>query len=409
MSIMFECKKKAEENNSQSSIESFVINNSSMKTDYIQGDTLDLTGIQIQVILGPLTIDVTQYCTFSPSNGAVLTSDVASITATFLGVSGSTPINVYEIDEIAITTQPIKIQYMTDETLDFSGLVVTGYANNRSLASDITSQCTLSPANSSTVSGEEGTYSVSITFGNLSTSFSYTIQNAPVWDSRGMAYNSWDTIAWYIRNGQTSGKMSVGDTKQITTSDNKTITMQLVSINNGNGSAGQYYPEGTADFISVELIDSLQFSNSDSTSGWSQSSCRTYLNSTRYNTLPSDVKQNIINKTHRYTVGGGNSFTEVSDKLWLPTEWEMYGGNTAEYMQTYENANENKHYTIFADNNARKKKVINSSNYKYWWTSTNNKTNYNYYVCCVDGKGVMSYTSQGMSGNFYVTLCFRIG
>lgn len=405
MSIMFECKKKAEVNNSQSSIESLVINNSSMKTDYIQGDTLDLTGIQIQAILGPLTIDVTQYCTFSPIDGTALTSDVASITATFLGINNSTPINVYEIDEIAVTTQPTKTQYANGETMDFNGLVVTGYANNRSFTSNITSQCTLSHANGSTISGEDGTYSVSVTFGNLSTSFSYIISSAPAWDSRGMEYNSWDTIAYYIRKGETAGKMAIGDTKTFTRSavnDFDTTAQQFTA-------EVQYIGNNFADLVSKELepvAHNISYntypSYADSISD--TSSLRYLLNNGILNALPSELKSNIIEKTY-YAQNNPSGTKETIDKLWLPTMYELHPSYPYASDETA-----SIYYSLLDSTDGRKKYTVgNIYNYKEWWTSSQIKNRGNYYNVVGGSSGNWNNSTFGSSTGIYFPLCFRIG
>jgi hypothetical protein len=170
------------------------------------------------------------------------------------------------------------------------------------------------------------------------------------------------------QNGTLSQFASEGDTKTITIGS-YTYHMQLVSINDGTGAAGTYYPNGTADFISVELMDTLHRMNSSNTNvgGWNSCEMRTYLNETVYPTLPSDLRAVIVEKTHMRTAGNkSTNFVSASDKLWLPTEWELFGvANYAGESATY-----NKHYSIFPDDSSRIKKRVSSTSATYWWDSS---------------------------------------
>lgn len=228
----------------------------------------------------------------------------------------------------------------------------------------------------------------------------------PAWDSRGLQYNSWATIQAYIAAGEFANVAAVGDTKTITLTTNEQLTLKVASINDGTGSAGTYYPANTVDFISVELMADSHRMNATNTNvgGWNSSEMRTYLNNTVYPTLPSDLKNIVINKTHMRTQGNqSTTLVSADDKLWLPTEWEVFGAAT----YGSEASNYNKHYSIFPDTNSRiKYKKAAPSTAVAWWLSsprTSNATTF----CSVTSNGgdASSYASDSIG----VALGLRIG
>lgn len=65
------------------------------QTVYTVGDSLDLTGIVVTATyVSGITKDVTQYSVFTPPNNTVLTSSNTQITATWNGLTATTPITV---------------------------------------------------------------------------------------------------------------------------------------------------------------------------------------------------------------------------------------------------------------------------------------------------------------------------
>ena len=197
---------------------------------------------------------------------------------------------------------------------------------------------------------------------------------------------------------------AVGDTKSVTIS-NKTYNLQLVSINDGSGTAGTYYPNHTADFIAVELLASTHNMNSTNTNqgGWGNSEMRSYLNNTIYSTLPSDLKSVIIQKTHMHTRGNQQTtVTSVSDNLWLPTEWECFGNGNA----SGDTANYNKQYSIFSTATSRIKKIVGSTSACIWWLASP-ILNFSEAFCIVNTDGSVSGVSASSTRG--VALCLRIG
>lgn len=303
---------------------------------------------------------------------------------------------------LTITSMPTKTTYQVGTTLNLAGLVVTATFTGN-ITADVTSAITTVPANGATLS-TEGTQTVTVSYGGLTTSFNVTVSALPA----SLEDATWAEIQAAAQNGTLSQFASRGDTKEITLTGGEVITMQLARINDGTGLAGIYYPIGTADFISVELMDSTHAMNSTSTNvgGWNSCEMRTYLNETVYPTLPTDLKNVIVEKTHMHTAGNqSHDLVSASDKLWLPTTYEMFGENSQYYL---DDADHNIHYSIFPDNASRiKYRKAASTSARAWWLSSPHVSS-SHYFAFVDTDG-----SRGDDGSanysIGVVLGLRIG
>lgn len=348
------------------------------KTTYAQYDPLDLTGIVVTATFeGGITANVTSAITSSPANGAPLgTSGTQAVTISYGGATTTLNVTVVAMTAISVTTMPTKTTYQPDEQLDLTGIVVTGTAG--ALSSVVTSGCTFNPADGTTLT-TEGTIPVTVTYHGLTTSFNVTCL------ANILEPMTWAQIQTAIRNG-TLPQSAVGQTKSFSF-EGYTYHMQLASINDGTGSAGTYYPNHTADFISVELLNDMHVMNSTATNvgGWNDCAMRTYLNSTIYPALPSDLRAVIIDKTHMRTAGNqSTSLVSASDKLWLPTTYEMFGENSQSYL---DDADHNIYYSIFPDNTSRiKYRLADPTTALRWWLSSPNVV-YSIYFALVNGGG----------------------
>ena len=145
-------------------------------TEYLQGDSLNLTGIQVMATRRDGTpVDVTSSCTFSPSIGSTISSSgTITITASYHGKTATTTVTSYAIDRIAVTTAPTKTAYDYGDTISYSGIVVTAYANNDAITRDVTTSCSYNPASGTTLT-TTGSFSATITWRNKSTTQAYTV------------------------------------------------------------------------------------------------------------------------------------------------------------------------------------------------------------------------------------------
>ena len=187
------------------------------------------------------------------------------------------------------------------------------------------------------------------------------------------ATDSWSTIATNVKAGKASA-YQVGDTKTVDMGSLGTHTVRVANISScTNGETSQ-----TACGFVVEFVDiiSRQQMNSTNTNvgGWPASAMRTYVNTTVYNALPSDL-QNVIATTivvssHGSTSGEAN-FTS-SDKLYLLSTKEVWNGgtgyDTAEAETRQLDYYKNKGVTT--SNYSGAIKQYNSSNSSWWLRST---------------------------------------
>lgn len=305
-----------------------------------------------------------------------------------------------QVESLTVTTMPTKTSYVVNETLDLTGLVVTAtFADG--VTANVTSAITTSPADGDTLT-TEGTIPVTVIYQGATTSFNITCSALPA----SLEDATWAQIKTAAQNGLLSQFASEGDTKTVTFGGH-TFHVKLASINDGTGTAAQYYPNGTADFITVELLPDKHSMNTTNTNagGWNSSNMRSYLNQTVYPTLPSDLKAVIVEKTHMRTAGNSSpDLISASDKLWLPTYYEMFGQNDTHYR---EDSDHNIHYSIFPDNASRIKHMINlpSQNQSYTLSSPYIEER-NFFFGAVSSSGTSDYLSAQIE--FGVALCFRV-
>lgn len=387
-------------------IEEIEITTQPTTTEYIVGDTLDLTGIVVTGYANNRTMstDITSLCTFSPDT--LSTSGTQTITVSYKNLTTTISVGVYQADTLTVTTLPTKKKYELNEVLDLTGIVVTASVSGASVSQDVASQCIFSPANG-TVLNELKTYTISVTYNGLSTSFDVMCMTLPEWDDRGLEYNSWDTIQTYAQFGKLGTVANVGDTKSFVM-NNQTYNAAIVSINDGTGDAGQWYPDRTVDFISIELFSENSAFNDGLTNsgGFPASKLRNTLDNTMYPLLPSDLKDVIIGKLHSYQSGSYNSstsswdsqLTTISTKLWTPTRFEITGEIHASALG--ETSVNNKKYTL----NSLIKRYYGNAN-RWWLSSVHSNSNRYVWVCDTSGS-ISDYSSNNP---YYVPICFRIG
>lgn len=172
------------------------------KVSYYEGDALDISGIVVSLVgADGSLIDVTSVCTFSPLNGAILSTTDSSITVTYhygkdnIDFRTSQPITVNAVVpvSIAVTTPPTKTEYMMGDALDLSGIVITATLNNGA-TSNVTNQCSFSPANGATLGINDNV--ITITYQNLTTT-----QNIDIIGIFGAEWDGTATSVWTRTDG----------------------------------------------------------------------------------------------------------------------------------------------------------------------------------------------------------------
>ena len=152
------------------------------KTSYNAGESFDPTGLVITVKYGDDSTEDIAYdtyptrFTFTPSGS--LTTENTSVTVAYGGQSIAFAITVASlgVKSIAVTTQPDKTTYFCGDTLDTTGLVVTGTFNDDSTG-NVTSGCTYSPT-TMTMPGTQ-TITVTHTESSKTTTFDVAVNIPP--------------------------------------------------------------------------------------------------------------------------------------------------------------------------------------------------------------------------------------
>ena len=178
-------------------LDSIAVTTPPTNTDYSVGDTLDLTGIVVTATYSDnSTRVVTDLCTYSPADGATLTSANSSITITLSegGVTKTTSqaISVKELTSIAVTTPPTTTEYILGEQLDLTGIVVTATYDDSSTL-DVTAHCVYSPSNGAVLGVNDTTITISYTKGSITKTATQSISVIPVYGAEwgGTASSAW--------------------------------------------------------------------------------------------------------------------------------------------------------------------------------------------------------------------------
>ena len=216
---------------------------------------------------------------------------------------------------------------------------------------------------------------------------------------------TWQQVQEFIQAGNFSQLASIGDTKTFQV-NNKTYHAEVVAINDGTGDAASWYPANTVDFITKELYETTYRYNATNTNtgGFPSSEVKTTLNSTIYPLLPTDLKDVITEKSHSYQAGSyssswSSSMVTSSDKLWLPTYYEIAGA-TNQYASG-ETSSNNKAYTLAS----KIKNIVGGSASTWWLGSPYSYSSSAFWRVGTDG----SFSSLNASNTYGVPVCFRIG
>ena len=218
--------------------------------------------------------------------------------------------------------------------------------------------------------------------------------------------DSWSTIAANVKSGNTS-KYNVGDTKEV---DLGSLGKHMVRISNMSECTNGETSETACGFV-VEFADIItqhQFNSTETNvGGWKDSEMRTYVNSTIYNALPSDL-QNIILTTKVISGHGstsGETNFETQDKLYLLNAQEVWSTNkydtsvgTSKQLDYYKNQG------VTASSYAGAIKQYNGRN-DYWWlrsASSNSAASFLSVYSVGDWIGVSAGGSNGVSPAFRI-------
>ena len=137
---------------------------------------------------------------------------------------------------------------------------------------------------------------------------------------------SWGEIAAKAAAGDFTG-LNIGDYKDITLTTGESVRMELAGIDTYFGY--QSNNNHRLYFISRDCLATAYAMNSTNTNtgGFPASELKTTLNTTIFNTLPADLRA-VIKADKRLCSTKGSWAWQEDQKLWLPSEVEVWGHNT---------------------------------------------------------------------------------
>ena len=168
--------------------------------------------------------------------------------------------------------------------------------------------------------------------------------------------DSWTTIAANVRNG-TISDYNVGDTRTINMGTYGTHTLRIANTSTPSECSTTGFSQSACGFV-VEFADIITTHNMNpegkykgttynygwNVDGWPASSMYTFVNNDIYNSLPSDLKNAIIDTTVVSSHGKSDTTNFTStDKLYLLAPREIYSDwktNTSNSEASYDTARE---------------------------------------------------------------------
>ena len=150
-------------------------------------------------------------------------------------------------------------------------------------------------------------------------------------ESVSFSEDSWETIAAIVKAGKAEETYNVGDEKEVTLTGDYAGTYTVRIANNSTPSecSTEGFSQTACGFV-VEFVDIItdHVMNSTNTNsgGWPASEMYNFVNTTLYNSLPSDLQNIIIDTFSVSGHGSGNSSNfESTDKLYLLSTKEVWG------------------------------------------------------------------------------------
>lgn len=213
--------------------------------------------------------------------------------------------------------------------------------------------------------------------------------------------NSWELIGAVIDANQAANYWAIGDTKTDVGTDNQARTMRICDM------SGMYGKKVV--FEQVELENTNYVWQSTAIDGYynnySTSEMRTVHLPAILAKYSSDLQSFITNTTYKVATNGNDgTLLELTDKLFLPAEKELYG-SSANYCRSEEAAalTQFQYYATHSSNADHIKYKPGQTSGYYWWQRSPYSGGTSR-VCFVDSNG--SRVNNGANGSFGVAPCF---
>ena len=226
------------------------------------------------------------------------------------------------------------------------------------------------------------------------------------------ATDSWSKIIADVKSGNIS-KYKVGDTKSIDMGDYGEHTVRIANTSTPSECSTEGFSQTACGFVLefADIITTHAMNDNDDTNvgGWPASSMRTFVNNDIYNSLPTDLKNAIIDTT--VVSGHGNEDTEnftSTDKLYLLAPKEIYTDFNKSYDTAKDLTRTLDYYKNLGTSTRNYSGAIkkNETSTAWWWLCAANSNNPNDFFS-VNGNG--DWYSYNANSTYGVAPAFRIG
>ena len=235
--------------------------------------------------------------------------------------------------------------------------------------------------------------------------------------------DSWTTIIANIKAGNTS-KYKVGDTKTINMGSYGTHTLRVANTSTPSECSTSGFSQTACGFV-LEFADIIternmnpegkyngtQYNYGYNVGGWPNTSMRTFVNNDIYNSLPSDLKNGIIDTTVVSSHGSKDSSNFTStNKLYLLAPKEIYSdfpGSRTNYDTAKDLTRQLDYYKnegVTTSNYSKAIKMYDSTANWWWLRSADSSSDYGFYFIGSGG----DWTASNASNVIGVSPAFRI-
>lgn len=238
----------------------------------------------------------------------------------------------------------------------------------------------------------------------------------PVPKPNSFSTDSWETIQAAAKTGNACDYYNVGDTKEVNMGSFGTHVVRIANCSTPPECNNSSFSKTACGFV-IEFVDiiDMQKMNSTETSvgGWKDSELRTYISNDIYNSLPTELKNTIIDT---YVVSGRSPSEPpsivTSDKLYLLSVTEVMKIRDDSSIPSYDSAwNSTRQLDYYKNNNVVEGNASGSikkhgTTNERWWLRSAFQT-MNYYFFAISQNGV--YLERRCIYESGVSPAFRIG
>ena len=379
------------------------------------------------------TIDVSSFNTSNVTNMKYMFGNTQTTTIDVSKFNTSKVTNMYAMfykSQIAtLDVSSFDTSNVTDMSFMFNNSIKlkTIYASNKFKTDLVTSSSNMFYNSTLLVGGLGTTYNSSyvdktyarIDGGTSSPGYFTDVSQKPT----QFGQDSWTTIIANIKAGNTS-KYKVGDTKTINMGSYGTHTLRVANTSTPSECSTSGFSQTACGFV-LEFADIIiernmnpegkyngtQYNYGYNVGGWPNTSMRTFVNNDIYNSLPSDLKNGIIDTTVVSSHGSKDSSNFTStNKLYLLAPKEIYSdfpGSRTNYDTAKDLTRQLDYYKnegVTTSNYSKAIKMYDSTANWWWLRSADSGSDYGFYFIGSGG----DWTASDASNVIGVSPAFRI-